>query len=263
MSEAFGETDAERRARLVKRGKGHYTLDGVKVPSVTTILDGLPKPGLKWWAANVTAQTAVEEWEELSGLGPVARYERLKKAHTQTLNTLARRGTQIHALGEAVAHGREVDVPDDLVGPVQAMARALDRWQIETVATETPLANTEYGIAGTADLWGKIGRLGTGLVLLDTKTGSGVYESDALQLCAYAHMDLWHPEPGREEAAPQPEACYVLHVLPDDVELVPIEGAEGAAMFREFLYVKATWQWLQAIKADPIIGEALVLEEAG
>jgi hypothetical protein len=162
-----------------------------------------------------------------------------------------------------MAHGKPVDVADDLLGPVRAMAKALEDWDIQTIATETPLANTEYGIAGTADLWATIGRLGTGRVLLDTKTGSGVWESDALQVCAYAHADLWQPTKGVEEKCDPPEACFILHVQPDTVRLVPIEGAEGASMWRTFLFVKATYHWLENIKASPVVGEALILEEAG
>lgn len=248
--------------RLAKRGKGSYTLDGLKVPSVTTILNAVPKQ-LTGWAARVTAQKAVDDWEELSGLTPVARYERLKDTPYKARDAAAVRGTRIHALAEGLAHGRPVEVPDDIAGPVTAMARVLDKWGIETIATETPLANTEYGVGGTADLWAKITRLGIERALLDTKTGSGVWESDALQVCAYAHADLWHPTPDTEEPCDPPEACFVLHVLSDDVLLLPIEGAEGPAMFRTFLYVKATWHWLQAIKAAPVVGEALILEEAG
>lgn len=246
--------------RLAKRGKGSYTLDGVKVPSVTTILNALPKQ-LVGWAARETASRAVNEWEELSQLDPIKRYETLKGTPFERRDRAALRGTRIHALGAKVAHGFDVDVPDDLVGPVRAMAKALDRWGIEAVATEAPVANLEHRYAGTLDLVGSVTKLGIARALLDVKTGSGVYESDALQLCAYANADLWQPELGTEEPFEPVEACFVLHVLPDDVELVPIEGAEGSDLLRQFLYVKATWRWLQAIKADPVIGEAMVVEE--
>ena len=47
-------------------GRHRYTLDGKPVQGVTTIIgNGLPKPGLTWWAAKVVAETAVHEIDRL------------------------------------------------------------------------------------------------------------------------------------------------------------------------------------------------------
>src|SRR5690606_1778475 len=50
-------------------GRGHYYVDedGTRFDGVTTLLgEGLPKPALVNWAANTTADYAVDHWDELS-----------------------------------------------------------------------------------------------------------------------------------------------------------------------------------------------------
>ena len=37
-----------------------YTLDGQRIPSVTTILNTVNKPGLPYWAAGLVARDAIE-----------------------------------------------------------------------------------------------------------------------------------------------------------------------------------------------------------
>ena len=248
--------------RLVRRdhGRGHsYRLDDLKVDGVTTAISrGFPV-NLKQWGADAAANYAIEHWDELTDLGLAQRLDRMRYAHRDLLAGAALRGTEIHALGERIVHGEAIEVPDDHRGPVEAYARFLDTWEIEPVATETPLANTEWGYAGTADLWCRIGVHDGALALVDLKTGRSVYESTALQLAAYRRANLWQPEPGVEnDEIPVVSEVYVAHVLPDDCQLVPVEA--GPDEFREFLYVLQTARWIDAHgwKSDaPVIGEAV------
>lgn len=244
--------------RLQRRnyGRGHgYKVDGQKVLGVTTILNSLPKEALINWAANVTAEKAINEWDELAAMPPAARLKELQDARWNVTKAAALRGTQIHDLGEKVSKGEDVHVPDEHVGPVQAYARFLDRWDVEVIATETPVASINHQYAGTADVWATIGKLGGARVLLDLKTGKGVYEATALQLAAYRYADIWQPAKDAEEALPPVDDVYVAHILPDDVRLLPAY-ADGAA-FRQFLYLMQTARWLTAAKDDPPIGAAL------
>lgn len=244
--------------RLVRRnyGRGHgYKLDGEKVPGVTSVIDVLDKPALRQWYANEAAKRVVDEWDRIVRMAPSERLEFVKYGARDTMRAAALRGTEIHALGHKLATGEEgVDVPDEHRGPVEAYARFLDRWEVEPIAAETPLVNTRYRYAGTADLWARIGRRDNVLALLDVKTGKGVYSETGLQLAAYRYAELMQPEPGVEIAVPAVDAVYVAHVLPDDVRLLPVEA--GEEVFRAFLYCLAIHEFRQGMDEFPLIGEA-------
>lgn len=242
-------------ARFARRnhGGGHsYLLDGEKVPGVTTVIGALDKPALINWAARQAAELAVNDWDRLATLPIAARLQELQWAHRATNRKAATRGTRIHTFGEHLAHGREVNVPDELRGPVEAYARFLDLWGIESTAIEVPVCHTEYRYAGTADGFVTSPRLGP--ILLDVKTGSGVFPEVALQLSAYRYANLALID-NAEAPVPEVAACYVAHVLPDDVELVPVSA--GETEWRAFLYLQAVHRWRASVKDDPPIGDVL------
>jgi hypothetical protein len=253
---------ASDAGRLVRRdhGRGHsYRLDDRKVDGVTTAISrGFPV-NLKQWGADTAANYAIEHWSDLAELGLAQRLDRIRYAHRDVLSGAALRGTRIHEFGEAIVHGTEVEVPEEYRGPAEAYARFLDTWEIDPIATETPIANTEWGYAGTADLWAHVGVHDSAVALIDLKSGRSVYESVALQLAAYRNADLWQPQPGVENTeVPVVSEVYVAHVLPDDCRLVPIVA--GDTEFRQFLYVLQTARWIDAHgwkSEDPVVGEAV------
>lgn len=254
----------EPRLKRRNYGRGHgYQLDGKKVPGVTTVLNSLPKDALVGWAANATAAAAIDRWSELSDLAPSQRLKELESARFKINKEATTRGTKIHDLGEKVSHGEKVDLSEtpELVGPVEAYARFLDKWDIEVIATEAPCVHTKFKYAGTLDSIATIGRLGGEPVMLDIKTGKGIYESTALQLAAYSECDLWQPD-GPESEQPMPDLApemYVAHILADDVRLLPVDNDPG--LFRQFRYLQMTARWLEDAKEMPPIGSALQLED--
>lgn len=247
---------ADTRLQRRNHGRGHsYKIDGRKVYGVTTVCNTLPKDALTKWAATCAADEAINHWDDLAALPPSERHSRILWAHRNTVKSAATRGTRIHALGEQLANGDQVDVPDEIAGPVTAYAKFLDRWDIEVVATETPVGSPRYGYAGTADAWATIGKLDNLSVLLDLKTGKGVYESTALQLAAYRFAELWQPDKGVEELLPAVDDVFVAHILPDDVRLLPVTA--DADTFRAFLYLMQTRRWLDDYRDEPLVGAAL------
>lgn len=248
--------------RLTRRnhGRGHsYRIDGSKVPGVTTVLNAIPKQLTKW-AAEKGADHAVDHWDELATLPPSERHRRIMWAHREDVQSKAVRGTRIHALGEKLAHGLDVSVPDDLVGPVEAYARFLDFWQIEAVASETPVGSAQWRYAGTVDLWAKVGRLDLDLAMIDLKSGKGIYDETSLQLAGYAECELWQPDgPESEEPAPDPEDFLVAHITPDAVRLIPVELTPW--LRRGFHYVHEEWKLLERLREERPIGDALVEED--
>lgn len=256
-------TTATVEPRLKRRnyGNGHgYLLDNEKVMGVTTAIDVLDKPALRQWYANEAAKRVVDDWDKLLTMTPTERQEYVKFGPRDRVKAAALRGTDIHRLGDAIARGEEVDVPGEYRGPVEAYARWLDKWEVETIATETPLAHTDHKFGGTADLWGYVGKLGGAPYLLDVKTGKGVYDETGLQLAAYRYANLVQVD-GEELVgigalpAIEVEGAFVAHVLPDDVRMVPAIADEST--FRLFLHVLHVARTRAGWKDWPLIGAAI------
>jgi hypothetical protein len=241
--------------RLERRnyGSGHsYMLDGTKVPGVTTIIGKLDKPALIDWAARKSAGYAIDHWDELTELPLMERAKLIQDARWDSNKKAIVRGNRIHALAEKLGVEGEAQPPAELLSQVEAYARFLDRWDMESVATEASIAHTEYRYAGTLDAIVKSPKLGT--ILMDVKTGQSVWGEVALQLAAYRYADLLQtatetvgPRGGRkagiptEEPMPPVDACYVAHVLGDDVELLPVSVDEYT--FETFLYLQEIYLW--------------------
>ena len=268
-------------ARFERKNAGtshSYTLDGQKVPGVTTVNGILDKPALVNWAAQQTAYYADENWEKLTGMRSGERISLLEKARYNTNRKAVVKGNRIHNLGEQLANGVAVEVPLDIRSQVEAYAKFLDDWSIEAIATETPVCHTEWGFAGTFDLIGKSDRFGT--ALMDIKTGKGVYDEVALQLNAYANCDLrlvseevtgprggkstvWHEAPMVDI-----DCLLVAHVLEDTVEMVPVKLEP--AIFESFLHMldifetwhkRTSWNYRDDPVHDSPIGKPLYPED--
>lgn len=270
----------EPRFQRHNSGSSHYyTLDGERITGVTTAIGALDKPALVGWAAKESANYAVEHWDELAQKTLGDRIEAIKSARFQKNKAAVVRGNRVHALGERIAHGEEVDVPAELVGPVDAYARFLDAWDFETIATETPVCRTDYRYGGTLDAIVESDRFGT--VLLDIKTGSGVYDEVGLQLAAYRYADVMleeveqtGPRGGRkpsvwvEKPMIEVDRVMVAHVKPDAVDLVPVAADQG--VWRTFLYVlevfesytkRTQWKYKNEPTFAPLVGKPIYPEE--
>jgi hypothetical protein len=226
--------------------------DPHKIMGVTTALNAKAKPALTGWAGRVTAEYAIDHWAELDAMPPSERLDTLRSVQFNTKNAAALRGTQIHQLAERIVHGKTVDVSDENRGPVEATARFYDKWQIEPIAAEVPLANTRYRYGGTGDLFAYVGKLGNALCLIDLKTSRGIYSETALQLTGYERCDLWQPDgPASEGTPPVVEACYVAHIQADTVLMLPAEHDQEA--FDQFLYALAMARDDAAVADNPRI----------
>lgn len=225
--------------RRKDHGRGHSYVDahGVKVPGVTTILgDGVPKPALVNWAANVTAEYAVDNWDRLSTLTPSAKLKELTKARFADRDAAAKRGTEVHGLAERLIHGEEVDVPDELAGHVESYVDFLDRFHVEPVLVEFVVVSHAYGWAGTADLVADFPTLGKRL-LCDIKTNrSGVFGETAWQLAGYRYADAYVDQDNTERPMIEVDGCAVIHVRADGFDLYPMRV--GPQQLREFRYVQ-------------------------
>lgn len=239
--------------------KGHYYKDatGARVPGVTTIIgDGVPKPALINWAANATAEAAVDRWDELGAMSPSKRLKELQGARYAEKDAAARRGTEVHRAAEELLAGKSVKVPEEIAGHVESYARFLDEFQVEPIHVEFSCVSYHWGYAGTADLCARLvlPDKGPKTLLMDLKTTrSGVFGETALQLAAYRYPDVWVV--GNEEIEPvQVDYCAAIHVRGDGYDLVPVEA--GEAQHKAFLYAMKVREF--GLESRELIGPAIV-----
>lgn len=226
--------------RRVETAKGHYYKDGngQRIPGVTTMLgDGVPKPALINWAANATAEYAVDNWDTLTELQPSARLKELQGARYAVTDKAKKRGTEVHRYAEQLVKGEEVKgIPDELRGHVEAYVRFLDKFEIDPILIEATIVNYQYGYAGTLDLvadvtdnQGQRRRL-----LLDAKTNEkGIFGETPLQLAAYRYAQFYLDDDGKEQPMIEVEGCGAILISSTDAQLIPCtSGPEQMKSFR-------------------------------
>ena len=226
--------------RRITRGKTHHyeDADGRRVPGVTTILDGgLPKKELIGWAANITAESTLNNWDTLAELPDATRLKTMQGYRWESSNKAKNKGTQVHLYAEALVQGIEVKgVPDELRPYVDNYDRFIDTWQLDPVLVEVVIVSYGHGYAGTldliADLTGPTGERERWL--LDIKTGEkGIYPETALQLSAYRFAEFYLDADGDEQPMPTVDNCGAIHITADDAQLIPtVSEREQLTMFR-------------------------------
>lgn len=267
----------------VDRGRNHrYLLDGEPVDGVTTILkNGIPKPALIGWAARTIAEYVADRLENtgehtiadrlLTDLRKVAdetaRDERdtwpehpgaltiantLKGIHWQDRDRAGNRGTEVHHCAERLARGEEIEVPEELVGHIDAYLRFRDEWDPGDELLEMVVGSRRHRYMGTLDLICTLPGLGRTLVDLKTNR-SGPFEEVALQLAAYRYCDFMLDN-GTETPMPRVDNCAVLWLRADGYDVIPFEA--GPEQFRAFLYVQQVAQFM-TVDSKVVKGEAL------
>ncbi|MBM4592368.1 hypothetical protein GS909_06955 [Rhodococcus hoagii] len=239
----------------IDNGKGHwYKLDGEKADGVTTLLgNGIPKPALINWAGNTTAEYAVDNWEELSALSPSARLNELKKSRFKVRDAAAKRGTEVHALADLLLQGKEVEVPDELAGHVDAYVRFLNEFEPKPVLTEFRVASRKWRYCGTADM---VIDLPDGRFIADIKTSkSGIFGETALQLAAYRYADFYVDSEGAEQPMDSLGITGALGiwVRGDGYDVLPIEAGERE--FKDFLHAAWVARWTG--RARSLVGSSV------
>lgn len=221
---------------------GHvYRLDGDRVPSVTTIIDGgLPKPALVRWAARTVAEAVADQASTVDlvrDLGRDVFVAALAELPFQARRAAGARGTTIHEFADLLVRGEPVSPPDDIADAVAGYARWLDAFGFVAAATERVIGHRVYRYAGRFDV---MGWMGGARWLLDVKTSRGVYGDTALQVAAYASAEFMiDPDTGDERPLPHIDRIGVLHVQPDATELYDL-GDVGDA-FDEFLAARTIY----------------------
>lgn len=212
------------------------------MPSVTTIMKvGLAKPQLVAWAARMSAEYAVKNWDDLSELPVWDRVAVIRDAHRVIADEAALTGDTVHELIDAWSTGRPMgEYPRKVDSYVNQFVSFMNHYRPEFLYNEVTVWSHEHGYAGTADWIAKIG----GRVLLgDNKTGKRVYDEVGLQLAALANADVILTPDGEEIPVPEIEGLAALHVRPRSYRLVEVAGREEC--FRAFLACRELFDWHQ------------------
>jgi len=233
-----------------QNGPRWYELpDGVRLPSVTTILRAVAKPALIPWAAERERIAVVEHAANLYEDAPVkprlsrtafiaSLYSRLgKPANEVESKAAASSGSQAHRLIEWALRGGIGRPPEANAEAIYA-AGAFEAWasgrDIKPLLIEQEVWSREWGFAGTMDLL-------TDGEVMDWKTGHAISPEARLQVAAYAHALV--------------EMGHALVLSPEEM---------GEA-FRVFLNVVELWKFLNPVPPmpeTPVMTERAVAEPA-
>lgn len=188
---------------LIKKGRSRYyevtNAPGVegslKYGSVSSCLTVIAKPALIPWAKKEALLSVESELKRRMKNKDKARItlndvwisEMLlaaKKQPDKIKDDAAEFGTQSHDYIEKIINGKDLKVPEKFSGPVEAFKEWWIGSGMEFVMAETSVASVNYGYGGRLDA---VGMRHGHYVLLDWKTGNGIYDEAALQVGAYAN----------------------------------------------------------------------------
>ncbi len=199
-------------------GNRTYVWGNESFISVTTILaNSIPKY-LVPWASRLVAEAAVDRQAEWSQLGRESAVALLKDVPNQSRAASANLGKDIHAAVEAHVLGRPMPAwTPDVAPSMGQFTQFLIDFDPIIVASEASVFHRTHGWAGTGDLWAtpQRGKLAGKPLIIDAKTGKGIYAEVALQLSAYARGEFIGLPDGSEIAPPPVEGGAVLHLRPD------------------------------------------------
>ena len=171
-----------------RNGHRFYLVAGHTLPSVTTILSVIAKPALIPWARNTVLETVRRSLLKLQG-APIppalldAVIEDARRSPHKVMAQAADFGTKAHALIAAILQGEKPEIPPELAPAIESFKAWQKNAGLDIEFAETEVRSLAHGYAGTLDA---LACRGDRWVVLDWKTGNGIYPEHALQVAAYA-----------------------------------------------------------------------------
>lgn len=243
-----GEPGYEAGARVYE-----HPLSGKVVPSITAVCGMLDKSALKFWAARQCAEYADANWPELTTAPN--RFELIRNAPWRTADKAADAGNIVHGwIDLYVKNGYRPSqgVLDQNSITTRRMwasfMRFVDVYQPQFTDAEFTVWSDTHDYAGTMDWSAKIG---SWLVLGDTKTGKGTYPEVGLQVSAGAFADYIIEPDGSTRPLPQYDRFAVLHVRPMFAKLQPLHLIPEC--FEAFKHARGLKHWKDHVANSVII----------
>jgi hypothetical protein len=235
-----------------------YTIEGQRLPSVTTVLDIIAKPALGPWYAKQERryfETAMLEVLSRPGardpeyvLAAVADAVTGVKAADREKQKAAAIGTAVHAgiewklrqqLGEDA--GPEPRLPEAAAWAVESWKDWARSVNLEPLAIERAVYCLECGYAGTLDLYARVKGV---LTVLDWKSGKAIYPEAFLQNLAYRHAAT---------RAGLPSAQGLIVRLPKQLDdpAWEVMRVPTTLTLENFLAALQLWRWHRAMNGQP------------
>jgi hypothetical protein len=251
------------KVSTVKKGGSRFYVhptSRLQVPGVTSVVGMLPKDFLKFWAAKMTAEAAVDN------IGAVVQMavngdrdgavDYLKRAHMRSVGKSADIGTDVHDLVERISRGETVArVHPDLQVFVDHFNEYMADFQPEYLHLEETVWSEKYGYAGSFDAIAKIH--GETIIIDNKTTKSGVHGEVAIQMAAYANADYIIDADGEQKPIPKLDGAAVLHLRPEGWQLVPVSITDE--VFEVFLSLMKVHKWDKDLSKG-VLGRPLTKE---
>ena len=173
------------------KGSRYYLIPGVSVPlpSVTSILSMIAKPGLIKWEKNVALDYVKSKLNNITddthSLDIESLIENASKHPKFIMNKAGEFGSEAHQYIEELLKNKESqEIPSNMKWIHTNFTKWLNDYSFKSIELEKSVHSIKYGYAGTADA---IGYINDSLVILDWKTSTNMYLENLLQVCAYAN----------------------------------------------------------------------------
>jgi hypothetical protein len=241
-----------------RSGSRWYKIEDKEYPSVTTILSVIGKPALIAWSGKVERElvtaASMSLYRDLHGtpkLSDIAYLTSLQtrlgleRAHVKELAKAGEIGTQAHSLIEwnLRAGMMESAGPSPRIGDKAMWAfMAWEDWKksvnLKPIFIEQTVWSTQYGYAGTMDLFAEVNGVPT---VIDWKTGKAIYPEAYLQNAAYrvALREMGHGDAVQGIIVRLPK-----NTEDPEFEAVIVPESEET-LFDTFLHTFELWKWAQ------------------
>lgn len=165
-----------------KKKDGTYS-EYVRATGVTTYLNVIDKPALKFWVAKIMhkflngilTQRAITLFD----------IDEAKGLHTKFKDEAATTGTKVHDWIERFVKGENPSMPeeDNVTRGVTAFLDWVTKHKVKFLESEKVIYSKKYGFCGTVDA---IAKVDGKICLVDYKTSTGLYDGVMLQTAAYS-----------------------------------------------------------------------------
>ena len=235
---------------------GEWTSKIERAWSVTTLLQGEPKPALPYWSVKEGAHFAADNIGEVAGLlgyrvvpDPERTADRdaaidlIKRAPWRKRDKAADIGSTLHHVIEARTLGSDPSVPED----VESYIRQFDDWcsvfQPEWDALEVVIWHPDESYAGRLDAIATLGAKDGKRYLLDWKSGTGTYPSYAMQANLYARAPIiFDDRTGIEAPMPEIDGAAIVRLSPDGWTFTEVNLSDD--IYRAGLYCREMYRWM-------------------
>ena len=172
-----------------------YVVEDLKIPNVTTLIDGVFPKYLTEWAAKCGADYWREHYAEHEALvvNTSDMYQHIIRAHKDVSGAARDIGHETHYwieeyINSSIKNPNEVDwklgaLSDKAKNAVQAFLKWEASHDIVWLGSEKKVYSKEYDYAGTIDA---IAMINDKYCIVDFKTGAKIYKEAYVQLSAYS-----------------------------------------------------------------------------